>query len=128
MMTAAFPLCNSRSAHLRIGLGLVAILVATAASGGCQKPVQTKMNKIFEVNVTTPIMDEVTDYQDFTGRMYALKTVDIRPRVSGYITEAPFVEGDIVKEGDLLFQIDPRPYAAELKQAEANVKQAEAEV
>ncbi|HEY7329063.1 MAG TPA: efflux RND transporter periplasmic adaptor subunit [Gemmataceae bacterium] len=86
------------------------------------------MAKVVEVIVTEPTTGEVTDYQDFTGRMDALKTVDIRPRVSGYITEAPFVEGDIVKEGDLLFQIDPRPYAAELSQTKANLKLAQADV
>ncbi len=86
------------------------------------------MSKVSEVVVTKPVTDEVTDYKDFTGRMDALKTVDIRPRVSGYITEAPFVEGDIVREGDLLFQIDPRPYQAEVNQAEANLKLAQADV
>jgi membrane fusion protein, multidrug efflux system len=127
-MDAAFPARNPRYLSLRISLGIIALVVATAASGGCHKTPPPKMNKVFEVVVTKPVMDEVTDYQDFTGRMDALKTVDIRPRVSGYITEAPFVEGDIVKEGDLLFQIDPRPYQAEVNQAEANLKLAQADV
>ncbi|HLJ95580.1 MAG TPA: efflux RND transporter periplasmic adaptor subunit, partial [Gemmataceae bacterium] len=56
-----------------------------------------------------------------------LKTVDIRARVSGFIMEAPFNEGDLVHEGDLLFQIDRRPYQAALDQAEANVKVAVAD-
>jgi RND family efflux transporter MFP subunit len=110
------------------GFGVAAILLASLLATGCHRAVPPKMNKLVEVVVTTPVFDEVTDYQDFTGRLDALKTVDIRPRVAGYIKEAPFVEGDIVKEGDLLFQIDPRPYEADLKQAEANLKQAEAEV
>lgn len=110
------------------GFGVAAILLASLLAIGCHQSAPPKMNKVVEVVVTTPVFDEVTDYQDFTGRLDALKTVDLRPRVAGYITEAPFVEGDIVKEGDLLFQIDPRPYEAELKQAEANLKQAEAEV
>ncbi len=127
-MDAAFPSRTPRLAYLRFSLGALAVLVVLAASGGCHHTPPPKMNKVFEVVVTTPITDEVTDYQDFTGRMDALKTVDIRPRVSGYITEAPFVEGDIVKEGDLLFQIDPRPYQAEVNQAEANLKLAQADV
>jgi RND family efflux transporter MFP subunit len=53
--------------------------------------------------------------------------VDIRARVTGYVTEVPFKEGDLVKEGALLFQIDPRPYEADLNQAEANLKLAIAE-
>jgi multidrug efflux system membrane fusion protein len=101
--------------------GVAMILWGSLLAAGCHRDAPPMKNKVVEVVVTAPITDEVTDYQDFTGRMDALKTVDIRPRVSGYITEAPFVEGDIVKEGDLLFQIDPRPYEADLKQAEAEV-------
>jgi multidrug efflux system membrane fusion protein len=127
-MAAAVSLRKWRGAPVRLGLGIVAAVLASAACGGCHRTAPTKMSKIAEVVVTTPVTDEVTDYQDFTGRMDALKTVDIRPRVSGYVIEAPFVEGDIVKEGDLLFQIDPRPYQAELNQAKANLKLAEADV
>jgi RND family efflux transporter MFP subunit len=83
--------------------------------------------KEIEVVVTTPIRHEVTDYQDFTGRMDAFKSVDIRARVTGYVMDVPFKEGDRVHEGDLLFQIDPRTYRADLNQAEANLKQADAD-
>ena len=69
----------------------------------------------------------MTDYQDFTGRLDAVKTVEIRARVSGYVQQVPFKEGDLVKEGDLLFQIDPRTYQADFNQAVANFKQAEAD-
>jgi RND family efflux transporter MFP subunit len=110
------------------GFGVAAVLLASLTAAGCHRAAAPKMDKVVEVIVTTPIADDVTDYQDFTGRMDALKTVDIRPRVSGYVTEAPFAEGDLVKEGDLLFQIDPRTYKADLDQAEANLKQARAEV
>jgi RND family efflux transporter MFP subunit len=105
---------------------IVAVFVAVLVAG-CQPSARPKGNRIAEVFVTTPITGEVTDYEDFTGRLDALKTVDVRPRVSGYVDEAPFKEGDIVHEGDLLFQIDPRTYQAEFNQAEANLKQAEAE-
>jgi RND family efflux transporter MFP subunit len=111
----------------RLGFGMAAFFGALLAVG-CQRAPQPKKDNVVEVVVTTPVPDEVTDYQDFTGRMDALKTVDIRPRVSGYIMEAPFKEGDLVKEGDLLFQIDPRTYQADFNQAEANVRQAKAEV
>jgi len=127
-MSVACPLGRSCHPFLRIMLGIVAVLVVSAAAGGCHRTPPPKMSKVPEVVVTTPVLGEVTDYQDFTGRMDALKTVEIRPRVSGYITEAPFVEGDIVKEGDLLFQIDPRPYEAEVHQAKANLKLAEADL
>jgi multidrug efflux system membrane fusion protein len=63
----------------------------------------------------------VIDYQDFTGRLDAVKTVEIKARVTGYITDAPFKEGDPVEQGSLLFQIDKRPYEADLNQAKANL-------
>jgi multidrug efflux system membrane fusion protein len=110
----------------RFGLGLAA-LMAVLSAVGCHRASAGKMDKTVEVIVTTPVVAEVTDYQDFTGRMDAFKTVDIRPRVSGYIQEAPFKEGDLVNKGDLLFQIDPREYQANYNLAVANVKTAKAE-
>jgi RND family efflux transporter MFP subunit len=89
---------------------------------GCQQAVVEPAKKPVQVIVTTPVRDEVADYQDFTGRLDGLMTVDIRAHVTGFIMEAPFKEGDLVHEGDLLFQIDRRPYQAALDQAEANVK------
>src|SRR4051794_36333639 len=111
-----------------IGSGLVLALLAALAATGCNHAARaSKEQKKVEVTVTTPITDDVVDYQDFTGRLDAFKTVDIRARVSGYVTEVPFKEGDFVHKGDLLFQIDPRPYEADLNQAEANLHLAEAD-
>ena len=73
------------------------------------------------VPVGQPIQREVTDYVDFTGRTEAVYPVDIRPRVTGYLVEMPFEEGAEVKAGDLLFVIDPRPYKAQLDQAQGQV-------
>jgi RND family efflux transporter MFP subunit len=103
-----------------------ALALAGLLAGCNQTPPPPKPPRA-EVVVTSPIFDEVTDYQDFTGRLDALLTVDIRPRVSGYIVKAPFKEGDLVKEGDELFLIDPRSYDADYRQAEGNLKQAEAD-
>lgn len=103
------------------GLPTVALLILLG-SAGCDKGPAAKVAKNPKVIVTTPITDTVMDFQDFTGRLDAVKTVDIRARVSGYVTEVPFKEGDIVKEGDLLFQIDIRPYQADYNQAVANLK------
>src|SRR5262249_32291710 len=75
----------------------------------------------------TPVSSKVTDYQDFTGRVTAIKTVEIRARVSGYVNEVAFKDGDYVHKGDLLFQIDPRSYVADLNQAKANLKLARAD-
>jgi multidrug efflux system membrane fusion protein len=117
-------LASSSSITTR-GLLLLLALLATTGCNEAARPQEAK--KAIEVIATTPITDEVTDFQDFTGRLDALKTVDIRARVSGFVMTAPFKEGDVVHEGDLLFQIDRRTYEASFNQAEANVKQAIAE-
>ncbi len=111
----------------RLGFGVPAVLLGVIFAAGCNHAPPKEAAKPVEVYVTTPITDEVTDYQDFTGRLDALKTVEIRARVSGYVQQVPFKEGDLVHEGDLLFQIDPRSYSADYNQAVANHKQAVAD-
>ena len=73
------------------------------------------------VPVSHPVDRVVTDYVDFTGRTDAVQAVDIRARVTGYLVEMPFKEGAEVKKNDLLFVVDPRPYQAQLDQAEGQV-------
>jgi membrane fusion protein, multidrug efflux system len=102
-----------------IPVAVASALLLSGCDNGASATHGTKKPKVV---VTTPITDTVMDYQDFTGRLDAVQSVDIRARVSGFITEAPFKEGDPVKEGDLLFQIDIRPYKADLNQAMANLK------
>jgi multidrug efflux system membrane fusion protein len=108
----------------------MAILFAAlglAASSGCQRsPSQVAPAAPPVLPVSAPVQREVTDYVDFTGRTDAVEAVDIRPRVTGYLTKMPFKEGAEVKTGDLLFEIDPRPYQAQLDQAEGQVKLNEA--
>ena len=67
-----------------------------------------------EVLVELPTTSEVTDYEDFTGRTMAQPTIEIRPHVTGYLDKIYFKEGTDVKQGDLLYEIDPRPYQAEV--------------
>src|SRR5262249_22515238 len=78
------------------------------------------------VPVSRPLSREVTDYVDFTGRTDAIQAVDVRARVTGYLVQMPFKEGAEVKKGDLLFEIDPRPYQAQLDQALARVEPTQA--
>jgi RND family efflux transporter MFP subunit len=67
---------------------------------------------------------EIADWDEFTGRLQAVDQVEIRPRVSGYIQQVTFTEGREVQKGEVLFQIDPRPYQAELARAEAELERA----
>ncbi len=77
-----------------------------------------------EVLVGESVRKEITEYEDFTGRTEAVETQDIRARVSGYLEKVHFSEGEEIRKGDLLFEIDPRPYQAEYARADANLVQA----
>ncbi|HZX76024.1 efflux RND transporter periplasmic adaptor subunit [Lysobacter sp.] len=80
-----------------------------------------------EVSVAQVLSKEVSRWDEFTGRVTAIETVELRPRVSGYVQQVAYKEGQEVKKGDLLFVIDPRPYRARLAQAEADLERARAE-
>ena len=71
--------------------------------------------------VSQPVQREVTDYVEFTGQTKAVHSNDIIPQVTGYLVQMPFQEGAEVKKGDLLFEVDPRPYKAQLDQAQGQV-------
>jgi RND family efflux transporter MFP subunit len=102
-----------------IGVGIWVALAAGGcgnSGGGAQSapPPQVSVAKVLE--------RRVKDWDEFTGRLQAVETVEIRPRVSGYIDKVAFTEGGQVKGGDLLFVIDPRPYKAETDRAAADLK------
>lgn len=77
------------------------------------------------VSVAEVLQRDITNYQEFTGRIEAVERVELRPRVSGYIESVAFREGADVRKGDVLFTIDPRPYEATLKRAQAELTRAE---
>jgi membrane fusion protein, multidrug efflux system len=79
-----------------------------------------------EVTVSKAVQKEVVNWDEFTGRTAAVELVTATPRVSGYIVETPFKECAIVHKGDLLFQIDPRPYQLAYEQATGQLRQAQA--
>ncbi len=93
-----------------------------------QPPPAAAPPKVPEVLVDVPTFDEITDYEDFTGRTMAIKTIDIRARVTGYLKSINFKEqeGRDVDEGFVLYEIDPRPYQAEVDRARAALLQANA--
>lgn len=103
-----------------------ALACATACTGltlsGCGKPTGAAAPPPPEVSVAQVIERRVKDWDEFTGRLQAVETVEIRPRVSGYIDKVAFTEGGQVKAGDLLFVIDPRPYKADYDRAAADLK------
>jgi multidrug efflux system membrane fusion protein len=89
-------------------------------------PADDKPAAPLKVEVSQPVSREVADYEDFTGRTAAAESVALRARVSGTLDKVLFQAGATVKKGDLLFQIDPRPFQAELDKADAEVVRHEA--
>ena len=107
-------------AHVGLSLVLLAGIGCKKASGPQQAPLP--------VNVVTVIEKEVNEWDEFTGRLEAVESVEIRPRVSGYITEIHFDAGAIIKKGDLLYVIDPRPYQADFDRAAAEFERMQAQL
>src|SRR5246500_5817756 len=107
-----------------MGGGLLSILGTTASCKKKSLPPQAPL----PVNVVTAVEQEVNEWDEFTGRLDPVESVEIRPRVSGYITEIHFEAGAIVKKGDLLYVIDPRPYQADFDRAAAEVDRMDAQL
>jgi multidrug efflux system membrane fusion protein len=108
--------------------------VATLLGGCNKKQAAVAPPAAPAIPISHPVTREVTDFIDFTGRTEAKDSVNIVPRVTGYLMSMPFKEGAEVKAGDVLFEIDPRPYQAQYDQAygqvllnEARVKEAMAD-
>src|SRR5215510_7079710 len=80
------------------------------------------------VSVALPLEREVTDYEEYTGHIAAVEEVEVRSRVRGYLVKVNFIEGAEVKQGDVLFEIDPRPFQADLDAAKGKVAQWEAKL
>ena len=97
---------------------LSALLLASAGVG-CRSKARVETSEMPVVPVSHPLQRTVTDYAEFTGRTDAVDSVNVIARVTGYLVKMPFNEGSEVKTGDLLFEIDPRPYQAQLEQAKA---------
>src|ERR1700674_4353267 len=96
---------------------------ALVSIGGCGKSGgSAQSTPPPQVSVAQVLEKRVKDWDEFTGRLQAVETVEIRPRVSGYIDKVAFTEGSLVNRGDLLFVIDPRPYQAEYDRAAADLK------
>ncbi|AMP12764.1 efflux transporter, RND family, MFP subunit [Collimonas pratensis] len=104
---------------------LAAIVVATliaSQSGLLIKSVHAAQQpQAAEVDVATVVAKVITDWQSYSGRLEAVEKVDIRPLVSGAIVAVHFKDGALVNKGDPLFTIDPRPYAAEVDRAAAQL-------
>ncbi|KIU45155.1 MULTISPECIES: multidrug efflux RND transporter periplasmic adaptor subunit MexE [Pseudomonas] len=108
---------------LRYPLAALALVVMSACGRTPEAPQAPGAPK---VTVAKVLEQPINEWDEFTGRLEAPETVEVRPRVSGQIDQVAFTEGAQVKKGDLLFQIDPRPFQAQVRQLEAQLQQARA--
>src|SRR6516164_8045933 len=105
-----------------------ALLAALILMAGCsQSPQkQTAAPPPPAVTVAKPTKRVVVDQDEYVGRFVAVDSVEVRARVSGYLDRIDFTDGQMVKQGDLLFTLDKRPYQTALDQAKANLAQSHA--
>lgn len=115
-------------AHSTRSWTIILFLLVTALLTGCEAKSQEAAASSAppppEVDVVDVVAQPVVLSESFTGRVEAAETVELRPRVSGYIQEVAFEEGELVEQGDLLFLIDQRPYQARIGAAQAELAQA----
>lgn len=104
----------------------VGTAVLLAGCGGETKQQQAGAPPPAQVTVARPVQRTVVDYDEYVGRFVPVDSVEVRARVSGYLDQIHFKDGQLVKQGDLLFTIDKRPFQTALDQAKANLAQAKA--
>ena len=118
---------SQRVATIIQWLIFVAALLIVSFNAGCSSAAQPKPSQPVQVSVAEVACRPFGETDEFTGRVEAVNTVEVRPRVSGYLQSVHFKEGAIVRQGDLLFQIDPRPFQAEVDRLKADLAQARAQ-
>lgn len=110
-------------------LAVFSVIAAAVSLCGCKDKKQdgamAAMNSAVPVQYMKPLDKPVEVWDEYTARVDAFSAVEVRARVPGYLEKVNFSEGQFVKKGDLLFVIDPRPYEAALRAAEASVKEVE---
>ena len=109
---------------------LAAAPFAALLASGCARYVAAQQQAAPppQVTVAAAVSRKVTEFDEFTGRFEAVERVEVRPRVSGYISSVNFRDGDEVRKGDVLFVIDQRPYVAERDKARAQLAQARSQL
>lgn len=113
---------HARASSLAVGLATLVASVGCHSQGGGPPPAPP------EVVVATPTAKTITEWDEYPGRVAPVQSVEIRARVDGYLQSVNFRDGATVEKGTVLFVIDPRPYRATLKAAEAGLAQAQARV
>lgn len=110
----------------RFWLATAFVALVVALLPGCKRVIAPQAPPPATVTVSQPVQRDVIRWDQYSGYLSSPKTVTVNARISGLIEQAPFQEGAVVHEGDLLFKIDPRPFQADLDNKKAAVAQAKA--
>ena len=120
---------NQRSIDFRrAALWIVPASLMAVALAGSNALAQGAPPPAPAVTVAKPLAKRITNWDEYSGRFQAVQMVEVRPRVSGFIDKIHFKDGQIVKAGELLFTVDPRPFELALQSAQAEVARANAQV
>ncbi len=117
-----------RRKYQRFGAPVAFLASLALTACGQNPPNNAKAPPPPAVTVANPVQRAIVDHDEYVGRFVAIDSVEVRARVSGYLEKIHFTDGQIVKEGDLLFTIDKRPFQTALDQAKASVQRAKAEL
>jgi RND family efflux transporter MFP subunit len=112
----------------RVFVSAVLLVMADLLAGCDGKPAASSAPSPPPVTAARPLQKQITEWDEYTGRFTAVASVEVRARVSGFIDSVHFKDGQVVKQGDLLFVIDPRPYKLAVEQSTADVERAKAKL
>ncbi|MBC8769610.1 efflux RND transporter periplasmic adaptor subunit [Arenibacter sp. BSSL-BM3] len=116
----------SKSVLALAGLLFIIIIVLSFTSGDEEEFETVAAPQAMPVEVSSPLIEKITEWDEYTGRFEASNRVEVRARVSGFLESVNFVDGQMVKKGDVLFTIDDRPFKIALDQANGDLSQAQA--
>jgi len=114
--------------YFRLAVAPLALIALTALSTGCSRGEAQQSPPPPSVTVAPVEQREIVEWNEFTGRIEPVESVEVRPRVSGYIQEVRFRSGQLVKKGDVLFGIDPRWHQAAFDQRQAEAERAKVQL
>jgi RND family efflux transporter MFP subunit len=122
------PLCRCKES-LQFAIRIFSIAVSISTLAGCKRESAERAQRPAPVvTIANPVVREVIEWDEYTGRLEAVEFVKVRARVGGLVTSTPFKEGSLIKAGDLLVEIDVRPYQAELDATRAAEDRAASQV
>ena len=113
---------QSLSRHLMLAVSCAVVLASSFTIAGCKQALSTKTAAPVSVEVAAVIPKPIRLSDEFNGRVVSINSVEVRARVTGYVDKVAYREGDTVRQGDLLFIIDPRPYRDALDSAKASLE------